>query len=198
MSVQSEIPYSLSQEDRQTLLQLAQRSIEHGLNFRRALEVSAREYSEPLQQERALFVTLHLGKQLRGCIGTTEATNPLVCNVARYAYFAAFNDSRFSAMTWEEMPELEIQISVLTPPVPMQFTTESDLVAQFRPDEDGLILEAEGHRGTFLPTVWEMLPDRWEFWRQLKRKAGLSQEYWSANLKVSRYNSYCFSNEGEP
>jgi AMMECR1 domain-containing protein len=71
-------------------------------------------------------------------------------------------------------------------------------VSQFRPGEDGLILEAEGRRGTFLPSVWEMLPDPQDFWRQLKRKAGLSPDYWSANLKVSRYASYCVSTASKP
>lgn len=183
---------NLSLEDQRILLDLARRSIENGLHFRRPLEVEPTQYSPALQAPWGAFVTLHLNSQLRGCIGTMEANHPLVVNVAQYACHAAFRDSRFDAVTWEEFPRLDIQISVLSRPEPMQFTDESDLLAQVRPGADGLVLQAGPYRGTFLPVVWEMLPAKEDFWRHLKRKAGLDPDYWGEDVQVSRYSTLCF------
>ncbi|MEI7733217.1 MAG: AmmeMemoRadiSam system protein A [Verrucomicrobiota bacterium] len=185
----------LTREEETTLLKLARRSMEHGLQFRRPLEVNPAEYPAALRAPKAVFVTLHLGANLRGCIGTLEANRSLVENVAQHAYYSAMTDSRFTPLTWAELEAVKIQISVLSEAVPMNFTSEEDLLAQIRPGIDGLVLEDWSHRGTFLPAVWEDLPEKREFWRQLKRKAGLAPDYWSKELKVSRYVAHCF---GEP
>lgn len=144
------------------------------------------------QRPRACFVTLTKQGELRGCIGTLVATESLLDNVKSYALSAALDDWRFSPVTADELPELTIEISVLTPPQPMTVVDEADLLQQLRPEIDGLSLEGEGHRSTFLPQVWEKLPDRQEFVGQLKRKAGLPVDYWSSALQWSRYQVACF------
>jgi AmmeMemoRadiSam system protein A len=115
-----------------------------------------------------------------------------VNDVAHNAYAAAFMDPRFLAVTEDELENLEIHISVLTPAVAMTFDSEEDLLKQIRPGIDGLVLEDGRHRGTFLPAVWESLPDVKSFLQHLKQKAGLPDNYWSDSLKVSRYTTESF------
>ncbi|MEW6331800.1 MAG: AmmeMemoRadiSam system protein A [Pseudomonadota bacterium] len=182
------ISSALAEPHKRQLLQLAADSIRKGL-CGETLSVRAADYPEPLQALRATFVTLHVDARLRGCIGTLEARQTLVQDVASNAYSAAFRDPRFSSLTWTEFERLDIHISVLSPPEPMQFATEDELVAQLRPRVDGLIIEEGYSRGTFLPSVWEQLPDPREFLRQLKHKAGLSPDYWSSRIRVQRYTT---------
>jgi AmmeMemoRadiSam system protein A len=136
---------------------------------------------------RSSFVTLKISNVLRGCIGTLEAVRPLVEDVSENAFAAAFRDPRFSPVTEAELHTLQIDISVLSSPQPMRFDSEADLIAQLRPGFDGLILEEGRRRGTFLPTVWESLPEPKEFLRQLKLKAGLHPNHWSQEMKAYRY-----------
>ena len=173
---------------RQQLLQLAGESIKQGL-CGETLEVRAADYAAPLREARATFVTLQVDAQLRGCIGTLEARRLLVEDVVINAWSAAFRDPRFPVLTWSEYERIEIHISILSRPEPMQFSSEDDLLAQLRPQVDGLIIEEGLYRGTFLPSVWEQLPDPREFLRHLKRKAGLHPEYWSSRLRVERYTT---------
>jgi AmmeMemoRadiSam system protein A len=185
----------LDAEQRRTLLDLARRSIAHGLAEGRALPVAVDDYDPALRARRAAFVTLHEQGRLRGCIGHLEAVQPLVGDVAENAFAAAFRDPRFPPVTAEELDELHIEISVLTSPRPLAFSSEADLLAKLEPGRDGLILEDGRARGTFLPTVWETLPGPAEFLRHLKLKAGLPPDHWSDTLRVSRYRTECF---GEP
>jgi AmmeMemoRadiSam system protein A len=173
---------------RQRLLQLAGESIKQGL-CGEALAVRADDYPEPLRVARATFVTLHVEETLRGCIGTLEARRPLVEDVASNAYGAAFRDTRFPALTWPEYECLDIHISILSPPEPMTFSSEEDLLAQLRPQVDGLIIVEGFYRGTFLPSVWESVPTAREFLRHLKLKAGLPPDYWSDRIRVQRYTT---------
>ena len=183
----------LDREQRDTLLAIARQSIDHGLSHGRPLPVNPGDYPAPLQQLRATFVTLHENSQLRGCIGTLEAHRALVEDVAENAFSAAFRDPRFAPVSAAEHDRLDLDISVLSPATPMQFDSEQDLLRQLRPGIDGLVLEDGPYRGTFLPSVWEQLPEPLDFLRQLKRKAGLSADYWSPSLKVSRYVTESFS-----
>ncbi|MFA6015776.1 MAG: AmmeMemoRadiSam system protein A [Gallionellaceae bacterium] len=140
-----------------------------------------------LQQPGATFVTLTLQGQLRGCIGSLLAYRELIDDVRQNALAAAFHDPRFPAVSKYELPEISVEVSLLTPPEPMQITSEQDAVMQLRPLQDGVILEAGIHRATFLPQVWEQLPDPIVFLAHLKNKAGLPTNYWSENVQLSRY-----------
>lgn len=169
------------------LLKLAAASIQYGLEHRKALPVYLEDYPPVLQQIRASFVTLTIHQQLRGCIGTLEAQRPLVKDVLENAFAAAFRDPRFTALQEAEYPQLHYHISVLNPASPMHFASEADLIAQLQPGIDGLILEDLGRRGTFLPSVWESLPNPTDFIQHLKVKAGLNPSHWSPSLSIQRY-----------
>ena len=183
---------TLSNRDRATLLEVARASIRHGLQHGRALDVKPADYPESLRPPRATFVTLEIDGRLRGCIGTLLAHQPLVADVAAHAYAAAFEDPRFPELTPEEFPRLEVHISVLSPPEPLQFETEDELLAQLRPGMDGLILQFRSHRATFLPAIWESLPNPYVFLAQLKQKAGLPLNFWSPELRAERYTTEYF------
>lgn len=181
-----------SNAQRQQLLQLARDSIVQGLDHGCALSVHAQDYPEALRAEGASFVTLLINRTLRGCIGSLQAHRPLVSDIADNAYAAAFCDSRFAPLRKAELAELEIHLSILSVPQALTFRHEADLLAQLRPGIDGLILNAPGHRGTFLPSVWASLPRAEDFLRQLKRKAGLMEDYWSPEIEVERYTTESF------
>src|SRR5262249_51146162 len=154
------------------------RSIEHGLRFGQPLTVEVHQHPEDLRVLKAVFVTLRHREELRGCVGTLEATLPLVSAVTKYSFAAAFNDARFEEITEQEIAELHIQISILSEPESLQFRSERELAEQLRPGIDGLILQDWPAKGTLLPSVWSEIPDRYEFLARLKQKAGLAPHHW--------------------
>jgi AmmeMemoRadiSam system protein A len=180
---------SLNKEHQQRLLDLAKSSIQHGLQKGRPLKVNLADFPAELTEHRATFVTLHKHHQLRGCIGMLEAVRPLAEDIAENAFLAAFKDPRFPPLTDDEFGELEIHLSILTPAEPVAFTSEQDLITQLQPGIDGLILEAGHRRSTFLPSVWEQLPEPEQFLWHLKQKAGLAPDYWSDNIRIYRYRT---------
>lgn len=186
----------LDPADRSALLTLARQSIEYGLAHGSALDLDPVAYPASLQAQRAAFVTIETRGVLRGCIGHLEAIQPLVRDVAENAFAAAFRDPRFPPLARRELENLAIEISVLTPAEPLSFTSEEELLTLIEPGRDGLILEAGTARGTFLPTVWEGLPHPRDFLRHLKTKAGLSPEYWSEDIRILRYETESFSDQG--
>jgi AmmeMemoRadiSam system protein A len=185
------MPYA--KHEQQQLLAIARESIRHGLETGTPSPIKLDTLPASLREIRATFVTLEEGGQLRGCIGTITASLPLAEDVAQRAYAAAFGDPRFPPVQAPELGQLRISISVLTPPEPLVFGSEAELVAQIQPGVDGLIFEAGRNRGVFLPSVWEALPDRHDFLRHLKRKAGLPFGYWSGSVRVYRYRTEYFS-----
>jgi AmmeMemoRadiSam system protein A len=182
-----------SNQERTTLLQIAARSIRHGLERRTPLPVCVSDYPEALREQRASFVTLLSSGELRGCIGHLEAQLPIVEDVAVNAFAAAFRDPRFPPLASHEQDKLEVHISVLTPAEAIDFDSEQELIAKIRPTVDGLILVDGPHKGTFLPSVWESLPDTLSFISHLKQKAGLPANHWSDTLQVYRYETESFS-----
>lgn len=180
---------SLNREHQQRLLDLAKSSIQHGLQTGRPLKVDLAGFPAELTEYRATFVTLRKHDQLRGCIGMLEAVRPLVEDIAENAYSAAFRDSRFPPLKADELNELEIHLSILTPAEPVAFASEQDLLTRLQPGIDGLILQEGRRRGTFLPSVWEQLPKPEQFLRHLKQKAGLAPDYWSDNIRIYRYRT---------
>jgi AmmeMemoRadiSam system protein A len=135
-----------------------------------------------------VFVTLTERGELRGCIGSLEAWRPLHDDVVANARAAAFNDPRFAPLRAEDLSGVRVEVSLLSPAQAMSFTSEEDAIRQLRPGLDGVILEIGRHRGTFLPQVWESLPEPRQFMAQLKRKAGLPPNFWSADVNLSRYS----------
>jgi MEMO1 family protein len=140
-----------------------------------------------LGQAGASFVTLTKSGALRGCIGSLDALRALRTDVAENAIGAAFRDPRFPAVAPAEWPGCQVEVSLLSRPKPLGFADEADLLEQIVAGEDGLILEAQGRRATFLPQVWKTLPDKRRFVRELLRKAGLPEDIRLAACKLSRY-----------
>ena len=180
---------SLNKEHQQRLLDLAKSSIRHGLQTGRSLKINLADFPAVLTERCATFVTLQKHHQLRGCIGMLEAVRPLAEDIAENAFLAAFKDPRFPPLADDEFGELEIHLSILTPAEPVSFTSEQNLITQLQPGIDGLILEEGRRRGTFLPSVWEQLPEPEKFLRHLKQKAGLAADYWSENIRIYRYRT---------
>jgi len=178
-----------NQDEKNTLLHIARASIEHGLELGGPLLIDTLSYSEKLQQPRATFVTLKINDTLRGCIGTLIAKEPLVNSIAHSAWSAAFEDPRFERLSMDEFDKISISLSILSPAEPIEFDSETDLISKIRPGIDGLILEEGYNRFTFLPSVWESLPDAEIFLQHLKQKAGLPPSYWSESIKVERYTA---------
>lgn len=181
--------------EKELLLQLAKESIIHGLIVEQPMHIDIDNFPSHLQEKLACFVTLNKNGNLRGCIGHLEAVQPLVKDVVENAFAAAFRDPRFPQLSESEMTELEIEISILSPPHPMEFASEQDLVAQLRPGVDGLILKHGRFVGTFLPSVWDSLPDADSFLNQLKRKAGLETDFWASDILILRYTTDSFSDK---
>jgi AmmeMemoRadiSam system protein A len=140
-----------------------------------------------LQNKGACFVTLTQKGQLRGCIGSLEARRSLLEDVINNARAAAFKDTRFSPLTSEELNDTDIEISLLSAMEALSFSNEQAALAQLRPGVDGVVFEYSHYRSTFLPQVWEQLPDSREFMAHLKQKAGMNPDFWSDDIKLSRY-----------
>jgi uncharacterized protein len=182
----------LSDNHKKLLKQLAMDSIEYGLTNRRPLRVDSSTMPDELTEHRATFVTLEINNQLRGCIGTLEVQRPLAEDVAFNSYAAAFSDSRFPSINNDELIKLSIHISILKPAVELNIQSETDLIKQLKPDIDGLIIEDNSHRATFLPSVWQSLPHAEDFVHHLKIKAGFDADYWSKNIRAYRYSTESF------
>ncbi len=182
-------PEPLSPAQGETLLSVARESIANGLSTGKALSVRASNYEPRLREVRASFVTLNIDERLRGCIGSLEAKLPLVEDVAEHAFAAAFRDPRFPLLIEDEFPKLDIHVSILTPNEPMSFSDEADLLSQLRPGVDGLIIAKGGRRATFLPSVWESLPEPAQFLAHLKLKAGITDSDSSEPLQAWRYTT---------
>jgi MEMO1 family protein len=173
-----------------TLIELARRSIMAGFDTGRPLDV----VTDPglpalLAAPGAAFVTLRRHGGLRGCIGSAVASRPLIVDVAQHAFNAAFRDWRFPPLDLLEFKGLTLSVSVLTPPTPMRFAGEADLLAQLRPGVDGLIIEDAGRRALFLPSVWDELSDARQFLGMLKLKAGLPADRFPRDLVASRFRA---------
>jgi AmmeMemoRadiSam system protein A len=166
-----------------TLLSLARDSIEEAL-FNK---ITSKNLSPWLNQTGATFVTLTKEGDLRGCIGSLQAARALAEDVAQNALGAAFRDPRFPAMTAAEWPQCRVEVSLLSTPKPVRFADEADLLDQIEAGVDGLIIEADGRRGTFLPQVWEDLPDKRVFLNHLLTKASLPGDTRLTRCKVFRY-----------
>ena len=140
-----------------------------------------------LRETGASFVTLRLDGDLRGCVGTVDAHRALGDDVAHNAFAAAYRDSRFEPVSLDERARLTVEVSVLSARTPVRASSEDEALAALRPGIDGAYLEYSHVRATFLPQVWESIPDPLDFLCELRRKAGLPARFWHPDVKLSRY-----------
>jgi AmmeMemoRadiSam system protein B/AmmeMemoRadiSam system protein A len=167
-----------------TLVGVARGSIVHRLGLGEAPRLDVPAWLVP---PAATFVTLTYEARLRGCIGSLEARRPLGVDVAENACNAAFRDPRFHALAREEWPRCAVEVSLLSPLAAIEFRDEAELMGSIVPGEDGLVLRFGSCQGTFLPQVWEGLPDTRDFLRELKRKAGVPADTPLERCRVLRY-----------
>jgi MEMO1 family protein len=171
-----------------TLLQLAAASIKRGITHQTPAKLDIESFPESLRQYGACFVTIEKdGGNLRGCIGSLQPHQSLAKDVADNAYKAGFADPRFPPLQKEELKDLSLHISVLSPSFPIKFTSEADLLEQLRPHVDGLIIQDGNQRALFLPSVWEKIGNKKQFLTHLKIKAGLSADHWSDSFQAWRF-----------
>jgi len=167
----------------QALLSIARSAVGTRFGLCRVSEPADPALSEP----GATFVTLKREGELRGCIGSLDAVRPLGIDVRENAIAAAFRDPRFPGLMASEYASTTFEVSLLSPPQRIAFASERDLLGKLEQGVDGVVLEFESRRATFLPQVWDGFATACAFVAALKRKAGLQEDFWSPELKVSRY-----------
>jgi len=172
------------------LIEIARKSIEEELRGEKLVERDkiVREYPW-LAKPGAAFVTLNENRQLRGCIGSIVAHRPLIDDLIHNAKAAAFSDPRFSPVRPEELGKLEIEISLLTPPKELEYSHKTDLKEKIRPGIDGVILRLGNYQATYLPSVWEQIPDFDTFFATLCQKAGLAPNCLDAHPVIYTYQA---------
>lgn len=169
------------------LLRLARSAIEQAFTAAASPPPSAGSVAPWLQQPGASFVTLTQHGELRGCIGTLEAHRPLQHDVQANAVAAALRDPRFAPLTERELAVTEVEVSLLSPMQALTFASEAEALTQLRPGVDGVVFTFGTQRSTFLPQVWEQLPEVQDFMAHLKRKAGLQASFWHDGVRLLRY-----------
>jgi uncharacterized protein len=179
---------NLTAEEKQTLLRLAREALESGVRGKSLPAPDPTQLTPLLRAEGAAFVTLTVHGQLRGCIGALQPYQPLVDDVIEHAVAAGLDDYRFPPVRPNELPRIRIEVSRLTLPQPLPYTGADDLLAKLRPGIDGVILRDGSRRATFLPQVWEQLPDKEEFLSHLCDKMGTGSNAWrQKHLDVQIY-----------
>jgi len=168
----------LSESDRKFLLSLARRSIENYANGEPAPPVELKGLSQRLRDQGASFVTLTCHGYLRGCIGTLEPYQSLTEDVREHAIAAASQDYRFPPVQTNEIKDIKIEISCLTRPEPLEYKNPDELLSKLRPNIDGVVIQDGMRRATFLPQVWEKIPDPQEFLEELCMKMGCRPDLW--------------------
>jgi len=165
-------------EERRRLIELARQAVREAVATGRSPSVNAEDFPPRLREPRGSFVTLTQQGALRGCIGNLRATEPLYASIISNARCAATRDYRFPPVHEEELDSIEFEISVLSEPKPLHFTSPEDLLAKLQPHRDGVVLEIGSATSTFLPQVWRQLPDKVQFLSALAKKAGCGPDDW--------------------
>ena len=178
----------LSSQEQQGLLKIARQSLEHAVRGQPPPDILLESLSPRLQAQGASFVTLTIQGGLRGCIGALEPYQPLALDVNEHAAAAALHDYRFPKVEPDELAKIRIEVSYLTLPVPLAYQNAQELLDQLRPGLHGVLLRDEGRRATFLPQVWEKIPDPADFLDNLCYKMGAAPDLWKRKpLEVSLY-----------
>ena len=168
----------LTQEEQQLLLELARGALGEVLSDQKISPLDESSLPPKLLKKGATFVTLTKQGMLRGCIGALLPTVALAQDVREHAVAAATQDYRFPPVTLSELPEISIEISRLTLPRALDYETPDQLIEQIRPGVDGVTIMDSYRRATFLPQVWEKLPEPPEFLNHLCNKMGARPDLW--------------------
>ncbi len=187
---------NLSAAERKFLLELARKTLTSVTAGGDLPEVATKDIPPKLTEKKACFVTLTKSGKLRGCVGHMTAMEPLHQAVVENARNAALRDTRFPPVGPDELDQIAIEISVLTEPQPLTFSSPDDLLSKLHPNEDGVLLRIGPRTATFLPQVWAQIPDKVEFLNHLSQKAGGEPSAWRGDdVSVSIYHAECFEEE---
>jgi AmmeMemoRadiSam system protein A len=168
----------LNKPEQAILLKIAREALEKSVCHEPLPKIILADLPLSLREDGASFVTLTINEHLRGCIGTLEAFQPLANDVQEHAVAAALQDFRFPNVKPEELALINIEISVLTPRTPVPYTDSEDLLKKIKPHIDGVVLQDGFRKATFLPQVWEKLPDPKNFLSHLCLKMGAPGDLW--------------------
>ena len=187
----------ISENDGHLLLKLARQSILQEFKKENQLESLKEKISSwVLKENRGTFVTLHKSDELRGCIGNIEPVKDIFTGIEDNAKHAAFSDTRFSPLSFEELDDTDIEISILTRPEAIDYNDYHDLIAKLKPFIDGVIIQKGYKSATFLPQVWEQLKSPEVFLTHLCTKAGLLPDAWqTGDLEVLVYQVQLFEEQ---
>ncbi len=184
---------TLNKEEQKYLTTLARNTLESYLKDKKLQEINKGRLSERLTQKSGCFVTLTKDSQLRGCIGHIFPQKPLYQCIIDNSIGAAVRDSRFTPVTYDELDDIHIEVSVLSAPEVLEFASSEELLDKLRPLEDGVVISYGLHKSTYLPQVWEQLPDKVEFLTSLCKKGGASGDCWKKeNVKIETYQAQVF------
>jgi AmmeMemoRadiSam system protein A len=186
----------LTEEEGKHLVETARKTIQIALFNPKDKSEPEPASSPKFQERRGTFVTLTLNGALRGCIGHIIPQESLIEGVRVNAVNAAFRDPRFRPLSQSEFEKIRVEVSILTAPKPLAYADANDLLAKLKPGTDGLIIRKGYHQATFLPQVWEQLPNKKDFLTQLCLKAGLAGDAWAYDqLEVHTYQVQAFEEE---
>jgi AmmeMemoRadiSam system protein A len=186
----------LSEDEGNYLVTVARETIKNRLNKAEQSPIHGKDLPEKFQEQLGTFVTITIDGNLRGCIGHIIPQETVIEGIQENAINAAFRDPRFPPLTGEEFDRIEIEISILTAPQELDYSDPEDLLRKLRPGKDGVIIKKGYREATFLPQVWDQLPDKEEFLTHLCMKAGLSHDSWrKEKLQVSTYQVQAFEEE---
>lgn len=185
----------LSDFDKQELIRIAATVVHRAATGKSFPKISVGTFSAAIQRPGASFITLSRNGRLRGCLGSLQAHRPLVLDVAERGYASALKDSRFEPVRSGELPGMHMEVAVLTGAGRMTFRDEAELLDQLRPGTDGLIIQDQDRRATFLPKVWDEIREPAVFLKKLKQKAGLAPDHWSESFSAWRYETERFGTQ---
>ncbi len=179
----------LTDAEKQVLLRLAREALELGVRGKKLPPLDSTSLPPRLLEDGASFVTLTINHELRGCIGALEAYQPLAEDVREHAVAAALEDPRFPPVDESELSRIHIEVSYLTAPIPLEYSSSQDLIARLNPHQDGVILKYGNRRATFLPQVWDQISDPEDFLSHLCAKMGAPSNLWrDTKLQVYIYH----------
>lgn len=179
----------------ENLLEIAKTSVEKAVRRGGTYSPSRRHYPEQLFDKGASFVTIYKNGELRGCVGSVLPRTAIALDIAANAYAAAFEDSRFSPVTAEELPQLSYEVSLLSGFEKISYANEAEVLRKIKPSIDGIVIRDGNRQGVFLPSVWRQIPQPDEFFKQLKIKAGMNPNYWNNRINVYRFRTVEIKNE---
>ena len=183
----------LTDQEGKYLLGVARKTIERELFIDKAVIQEDEFYSTIFSEKRGTFVTITINDDLRGCIGHIIPQETLLEGIKENAINAAFKDPRFSPLSKREWDDIKVEISILTDPIILKYSDADDLLKKIRPNVDGVIIKKGYYQATFLPQVWEQLPDIREFFTHLCLKAGMDGDEWKkGKLEVYTYQVQAF------